>query len=116
MDTSALAATVNDAVLVLLPVSGSGLSLLNVVLFAMLVPGATSASTCTVRVKVSLAPAPNVGRVAEIVPPLPAAGVVAVQPAGEDNETNVVPAGSASLSATFAAACGPALATVNVYC
>ncbi len=45
----------------------------------------------------------------------PAAGAVAVQPAGAVNETNVVFAGTSSVSETFWAASGPAFVTVNVY-
>jgi hypothetical protein len=43
------------------------------------------------------------------VPPAPTAGVVHNHPAGAASETNVVPAGTASLSETLCASDGPPL-------
>ena len=47
-------------------------------------------------------------------PPAPTAGVVHDQPPGVESDTNVVDAGSVSVSTTDAAGSGPLLATVMV--
>ena len=49
-----------------------------------------------------------------IAPVPPTAGVVHDQPAGADSDTNVVPVGTVSESATVVALLGPALFTVMV--
>ena len=58
-------------------------------------------------------PAPRVATLQVIVPVPPTAGVVQDQPAAGANETNVVPAGTAS-EAKRVASLGPALFTVMV--
>ena len=75
---------------------------------AIVAAGDATSSTRTTRVNVATAADSSVVAAAEIVPVLPAAGVVAVQPAGAVNETNVVFAGTSSVSETSWAASGPA--------
>ena len=60
------------------------------------------------------APLKSASAVAETVPVPPAAGVLAVQPAGDVNESKVVPAGISSTRSKPAAAAGPSLVTVIV--
>jgi hypothetical protein len=79
----------------------------------MLIEGALGA-TCAMSVKTAL-PNARLGFVQVTLPLAPAAGVVQVQPAGAESETNVVPAGSVSLIVTDCASLGPAFATVIVY-
>jgi len=59
-------------------------------------------------------PGANDGFVANTVPLAPTAGVVRVQPAGAVAETNVVPAGSASVSVAFRALSGPLFVACSV--
>src|SRR3954454_5875428 len=61
-------------------------------------PPIASLLTFTTSVNVAVAPAASVGIVATIVPVPPATGVLVIQPAGAVNDTNVLSAGSASLS------------------
>src|SRR5438093_1490592 len=76
----------------------------------------TLALTCTTRVKEALAPAARLDRVSVSVPLLPAAGVVDPKagPLSWVSDTNVVPAGSGSLTDTLWASLEPLLLTVRV--
>lgn len=81
----------------------------------MVVPLGVATPTWTTSVKVESAFMAFDGKVQERFPPAPTAGVVHVQPAGEDvRETNVVLVGMASLKTTFTAESGPLLFTVCV--
>jgi len=88
---------------------GSLLLAVTVAVSLMTVPPAVAASTATTNVNTAVLLA-NVAIVQVTVPPAPTAGVVHDQPATEESETNVVPAGSASDNDTDAALLGPALA------
>ena len=79
----------------------------------MTVPPAVAPSTATTSVNDAL-PAIMLAFVQEIEPVAPTAGVVQLHPPGDDSTTNVVFAGTESVSVTFAAAFGPALLTVIV--
>src|SRR5215831_15533241 len=72
----------------------------------MNVLGATAESTLTTKVKLTV-PTTTVALVHCTWPPDPTAGVVQLQPAADVKETNVVPAGSESLSTAFSAGSGP---------
>jgi hypothetical protein len=84
-----------------------------VAVLLMTVSFATEGSMLTVSVKTAL-PTGNEAIELVTVPPAPTAGVVEVQPAGAENETKLVPAGSVSLKETFSAASGPLFVTVIV--
>jgi hypothetical protein len=105
--------TVVTAVPLSLPVFGSAVAALTAAVFESTVPAATDEPTFTINVKTAL-PTANEAVLQAITPPLPIAGVVHDQPPGEESETNVVPAGRVSLSATVDATLGPAFATVIV--
>ena len=77
------------------------------------VPLAVAGATMTTSWKTAL-PGARVVAVQETVPVPPTAGVVQLQPAGEESETKLVPAGRVSETATVAALLGPALLTVMV--
>jgi hypothetical protein len=111
-DTSADVLTVVVAVALSLPALLSPVPL-SVAVFEITVPVATLASTFTVNVNTAL-PTAIEAFVQLTVPPAPIAGVVQLQPPGDENDTNVVPAGSVSDIDAFAALLGPALATVIV--
>src|SRR5947199_396373 len=111
-ERSACPATVVVAVAVLLPLVGSGV-VEEIVVLALIVPVAAG-STSTTAVKLAEPPAANVARVTVTVPVAPTAGVVALHPAGVVTETNVVPAGVASVTDTVCASDGPALLAVIV--
>jgi hypothetical protein len=81
----------------------------------MVVPLGVATPTWTTSVKVESTFMSLDGRVQEIFPPDPTAGVVHVQAAGDAKETKVVLDGMASLKTTFMADCGPLLFTVCVY-
>jgi len=90
------------AVIMLFADTGSSAEV-TVAVFEMTVPFAVAAFTFTVSVKVAL---PLAGRVAIeqfTVPVPPTAGVVQLQPAGEDRDTNVVLDGNVSDRATVIA-------------
>jgi flagellar hook assembly protein FlgD len=108
------ALTVVVAVALPLPVFGSVVADEAVAVLESTVPAGTAAPTATVNVKTAL-PTPNDAFVHEIEPVAPGAGVVQDQPAGDDSETNVVPAGSVSASAAVVALVGPPFVTVMVY-
>ena len=80
----------------------------------MVVPLGVAAPTWTTSVKEDDTFMSFDGKVQEIFPPDPTAGVVHVQAAGDASETNVVLVGIASLKTTFNADCGPLLFTVCV--
>ena len=80
----------------------------------MVVPLGVATPTWTTSVKVESAFMLFDGKVQEIFPPDPTAGVVQVQVGGDAKETKVVLAGMASLKTTFRADCGPLLFTVCV--
>jgi hypothetical protein len=66
-------------------------------------PSATLESTCTERLKFAVAPADIAPDIVHVtVPVAPTAGVLQTQPPGALNETNVVPAGSVSVSVVVA--------------
>jgi hypothetical protein len=111
---SAAAATVVVAVAVLLAAFGSVVADPTAAEFAIVLPFATEGLTRTTKVKVAEAPFAKEPVVAVTFPVPPTAGVVAVQPAGALSETNVVFAGTESLSDTLAALDGPALEAVIV--
>src|ERR1700693_3319703 len=75
----------------------------------MVVPLGVATATWTTNVKVESTFMSLDGRVQEMFPPAPTAGVVQVQAAGEAKETKVVLAGMASLKTTFTPDCGPLL-------
>ncbi len=77
-------------------------------------PSVAAGSTRTTSVNTAPAPPDSASAVAETVPVLPAAGVLADQPAGAVNETKVVPAGMSSARFTPEAEPGPSLVTVIV--
>ena len=80
----------------------------------MVVPAGTAAPTLTTNVKVESVLGSFDGKVQEIFPEAPTAGVVHVHPAGDARETKVVPEGMASLNTKLRAGCGPLLLTVWV--
>src|ERR1700682_897894 len=80
----------------------------------MVVPLGVPTPTWTTSVKVESVFMAFDGKVQEIFPPDPTAGVVHVQVPGDVRETNVVLDGIASLKTTFRADCGPLLFTVCV--
>ena len=80
----------------------------------MVVPLGVATPTWTTSVKVESTFMLFDGKVQEIFPPDPTAGVVHVQVPGDVRETNVVFDGMASLKTRFKADCGPLLFTVCV--
>ena len=101
---------------VLFSVFGSAVvALATVAVAEMLEPSAAPAFTETLNVKVAgEAPVVKFPVVAEIVPVLPTAGAVMVQPPSDEVESNVVPAGMGRLSVTSWESSGPSSATVTV--
>ncbi len=91
--------------------SFAGLVSFGVVTFAVFtmtsVPGATPAPAFTTTVIDGAAPTARLVSVQLTEPLSPTAGVVQVQPAPALSDTNVVPAGSGSLTCTGAATGGP---------
>jgi len=98
----------------LLPGFVSVVAVVTVAVFGMAVPVRTAGVTLTVSVKTPDASGARDAIEHETVPPAPTAGVVHAHPPGDARETNVVPAGSVSDSATVTAVDGPAFATVSV--
>src|SRR5262245_61937880 len=83
-------------------------------MLARTVPSATSGSTRTTTVNTALPTA--IDWVEQVtVPVVRTAGTAQAQPTGSDDDTNVVPTGSVSLTVATAAGSGPALVTVMVY-
>jgi hypothetical protein len=80
----------------------------------MVVPLGVPTPTWTTSVKVESVFMAFDGKVQEIFPPDPTAGVTHVQVPGDVRETNVVFDGMASLKTRFKADCGPLLFTVCV--
>src|SRR3954468_22525297 len=78
-------------------------------------PLGLSDATCTTSVKVRLAPLARLAAVHLTVPPEPTAGVVHEKPDGASTDTNVVPDGRSSVSATSVASEGPLFASPSVY-
>jgi long-subunit acyl-CoA synthetase (AMP-forming) len=72
------------------------------------------AVVATVSVNVALAAFASVAMVQVIVPVPPTAGVVQLQPPGDESDVNVVFAGSVSVSETLCATFGPLLVTLIV--
>lgn len=104
--------TVVNAVAVLLPGVGSDVEDDTFTVFVMTVPIVVPAVTWTTIVKTALELLTIEGLVAVKVPVVPTAGVVTVHPPGAITDTNVVLAGSVSVTDTAAASFGPALVTV----
>jgi hypothetical protein len=102
------------AVALSLPVFGSEVDDVTVAVFEMTVLSTTVASTFTVSVKTA-EPMPS-DAIEQLTGPVPpTAGAEHDQPPGAESDTNVVPAGSVSLSETVAALLGPAFDAVMVY-
>ena len=116
MSVGTSTATAVVAVAALFAAPGSVVPLVSVTVFEMVEPAAAAALTFTTTVNVDVAPAANVAMAAVTVPVPPTGGVVKVQAGPEfcSNETNVVFAGTVSLSVTLAAFAGPAFAIVIV--
>ena len=96
-----------------MPVFGSLVAEVTVAVLESSVLAATEAPTCTVKVKIPL-PTGKEALSQETAPLAPTAGVVQDQPAGDDREMKVVPAGRESDRLTEAALLGPALVRVRV--
>jgi len=111
----ATAVTVVVAVAELFAVDDSVEDVEVVAVFVMVVAAGVPLFTLTTSVNVADAVAANDALVALTVPFEPTAGVDGVHPAGDAKETNVVFAGSGSLSETFAAAEVPLFVIVIVY-
>jgi hypothetical protein len=114
IERSACTLTVAVDVEELLPAFGSVVAVLTVAVLLMVDPLGVDGPTRTTSVKFAVDPATIVAFAAVTVPVAPAAGVVAVQPAGAVNETNVVLGGRTSLSDTVEASLGPLLVTASV--
>src|SRR3954465_5581786 len=82
--------------------------------FVIMVPSLVFAATWTTSVKRASPPAGKLLLAQLTVPPELGWGVVQLQPAGEVNETNVVPAGMPSFRVALPAASGPSLNTSMV--
>src|SRR5262249_26348686 len=109
--------TVVVCVAELLALFGSAVLLATVAVLGMVEPGVALAFTFTTSWNVAIPPFTNVGLLQDSVPPLPTGGGEQVK-GGPDNcpaETNVVVAGTVSVSCTFCAASGPLFWTVMVY-
>ena len=105
--------TVVVAVALLFAGVGSVVDALTVAVLEMTVPFAVAAFTATTSVNVEL-PGLKLAIVQEIAPVAPTAGVVQLQPPGDDNATNVVFAGTESESVTLPALLGPPFVSVSV--
>ena len=99
---------------VLLPGTGSGVADVTVAVFEIAVPVGTAGLTFTVSVKTAGAAGTSDAIEHDTVPPAPTAGVTHAQPPGAASETNVVPTGSVSDSATVTAVDGPRFVAVSV--
>jgi hypothetical protein len=105
--------TVVVAVLLSLPVFGSGVDDATVAVLLSTVPVGTLALTATTRVKVPV-PTFTEAFVQLTVPPEPTGGVVHDQPAAELSETKVVPVGKVSVTDQEASLLGTPLPTLMV--
>jgi hypothetical protein len=114
IDRSAEGAAIPVVVELLLPGTGSGVADVTVAVFEMAAPVGTAGLTFTMSVKTPGAAGARVAIVHETVPPAPTAGVTHTHPPGDASETNVVPAGSVSDSATVSAVDGPRFVAVSV--
>jgi hypothetical protein len=94
------------AVALLFVVFDSVLVVVTLAVFVIVAP-AVPVLTRTTRVNDAVAEAPNEAYVAVTAPVPPTAGADVIHPDGAVNDTNVVLAGTASLSDTFAAAALP---------
>lgn len=103
------------AVLLLFSSFGSKVALVTVAILVKKVPGAVPVGMCSVSAKFALLPAVKFATVQVTVPVPPGAGVLHVQPAGDDSETNVIPGGIGSDTDTDVASSGPPLKTFSVY-
>ena len=89
--------------------------LATVAVLVIVVPLATLSFTRTTRVKTcGPEPAASNGLVQVMVPVPPTAGIVQVNPGGEERDWKVVPVGMVSVRVTLAASEGPLLVTVIV--
>ena len=110
--------TVVVAVAELLPVFGSLVLLVTVAVSVMTVPSRVPGLTLTRIVKVAEAPETRLD-VVQVMGPVPApgplvGGLVQLQPAAPEFETNIVSLGTVSLRLTFVARDGPLLVTTTV--
>src|SRR5882762_6554138 len=96
----------------LFAVLGSEVSVVTPGEFVITVPGVVVVATCTTRGKLAVAPEASEPIVQVIVPALPTAGVVQLQPAGVGMDTNVVPVGITSVNVRVVAVAGPLLVTL----
>ena len=96
-----------------LPGFPSGVLEVAVAVLLRLEPAVTVGATPTVKVKTEL-PTANEGFEHEIMPLIPAPGLMHDHPATSCRVTKVVPAGSVSLHEALTAASGPLLFTVMV--
>lgn len=114
METSACVgeATTVEAEAELLPAVGSLVADVTAGLFEIVVPAAVATFTFTTNGKLLTLPDARVVAVQEILPVPPTAGVTQDQPTGTPSETNVVFAGTVSVSESVAAAAGPLFVTV----
>jgi hypothetical protein len=94
--------------------SGSVVAEETLAVLLIIASSATEQVTATTRVN-SEVPSGRESMLAVTVPLAPTTGVDGVHPAGEVNDTNVVAAGSMSVSVTFKAASGPSFVTSIVY-
>src|SRR5438445_11512988 len=110
---SAEAATVAEVLELLLAGLLSGVVVETVAVLVMVEPPASLELACTTNRKVAKPPAARVASVAVNVPEPPAGGLDSTKagPAVWLAETNVVPAGTASVSVTPWASLGPLLVT-----
>src|SRR5687768_11315859 len=107
--------TVKDADWLLLDASGSGgVSASMVAVLLMTVPSTVAHGTAATTVNCAFSLLAIVGFVHVMAPEAPTAGVSQSHPAGDVNDTNVVPAGTASPSVTLPAHTGPLLTAVIV--
>lgn len=114
---SADVATVAVAVAVLFVDTGSVVVAATVAVFVIVLPAGSDEAARTTSENVADAALTSVAAVQEMLPVPPAAGVVHVNvgPAVCVSDTNVVPAGTASVTVTPAASEGPPFAAVIVY-
>lgn len=90
----------------------SGVVVVTAALLVMKDPAVTAESVWATRVNTSFGATERLGFVQEMVPALPAPGVLQFQPEGLASETNVRPAGSVSVIVALSALSGPLLATI----
>jgi hypothetical protein len=105
------ATTAVDALPLSSPATASGVAAVMVAVLVRTVAGAATTFATTMKVA---APMGNDAIVHVTVPFVPTVGPEQFQPAVPETETNVVPAGSGSLSCTEAAVLGPEFVTLIV--